>query len=206
MIPAWISLVKRCVSRRSRVKIDAESPKRTAFARSSASSKRRVAVERGDRPEDLLARELGVVREPLEDGRRDEVALVVRTLASREHRAACRAALDRAQDVLQGALVDDGADLDLRIGGIADLPGGGSREELLAEAVVHGVLDEDATSRGALLPGRPEGARVGRLDRAVELGRGGHDQRVVAAELELDAAGRAPSPRRVPSGRPGPTR
>jgi hypothetical protein len=38
MIPASISLVKRCVSRRSRVKIDADSPKRTAFARSIASS------------------------------------------------------------------------------------------------------------------------------------------------------------------------
>src|SRR6185437_5122798 len=39
----------------------------------------------------------------------------------------------------------------------------------------------------AILARRPEGARVGRLDGPVEIGVGHHDQRVVAAELELHA-------------------
>ena len=58
---------------------------------------------------------------------------------------------------------------------------------LLAELVVDAVLDVDAPGRRALLAGRPERAGVGGLDGAVEVGVGHHDQRVLAAELELDA-------------------
>src|SRR5881397_1866684 len=60
-------------------------------------------------------------------------------------------------------------------------------EELAAEVVVDLVLDIDASRRRALLPGRPEGAGVGRLDGGIELRVGEDDQRVVAAELELHA-------------------
>ena len=150
---------------------------------------RRVPVERRHRAEDLLAGELRVVRKPFEHGRRDQVALVVRALAARQDGAAVAArAIDRAEDVLHRALVHDRADLDLGIGRVADLAGRHAREQLVAEHVVHRVLDEDAPGRCALLARRPERACVGSFDGAVELGRGRHDQRVVAAELELDAA------------------
>src|SRR5438132_144501 len=59
-------------------------------------------------------------------------------------------------------------------------------QQLLLERVVDLVLDVDAARRRALLAGRPEGARVGRLGCAVEVGVGHHDQGVVTAELELD--------------------
>ena len=155
-------------ARRSRVKIDADRPKRTAFARSIASSSVGVAVQRRHRAEHLLAGELGVVREPLEDGRREQVAVVVPTLAAGQNAAArLSCSLDRSENVLQRALVHQRADLDLGIGRIADLPGP-TREQALAELVVDRVLDEDAPRRRALLTGRPECAGVRGLDRAVE--------------------------------------
>ena len=189
MIPAWISFVKRCVACRSRVKIEAESPNSHRVRPLDRLVERREAVERRHGAEDLLARELGVVGEALEHGRRDQVAVVVGALAAREHGAALgRAPLDRGEDLLHRALVDDRPDLRLGVGRIADLAGRDAREQLLAERVVDGVLDEDAPRRRALLARRPERAGVRRLDRPVELGVGHHDQRVVSAELELDAA------------------
>ena len=71
---------------------------------------------------------------------------------------------------------------------VADLAGRDPREELLAEGVVHRLLHEDPARGGALLARRPERARVRRLDGTVELRVGGDDERVLAAELELDAA------------------
>src|SRR4029079_14014686 len=131
-----------------------------------------VAVERGHRAEDLRARELRVVPESFEDGRRDEVALLVGPLATGEDVAAVTPrALDRPEDVVEGALVHHRADLDLGIRRVAEPDGGHACEHLVAERVVDSVLHEDPTRRRALLPGRPERAGVRGLDGAVELGR-----------------------------------
>ena len=171
------------------MKIDAESPNSHRVRPLDRLVEGGEPVERRDRAEHLLAGEVRVVGDVLEDGRRDEVALAVAALASRQHRAALVAPpLDRGEDVVARALADERADLGLRVGRVADLARGDAREELLAEGVVHGLLDEDPPRRGALLAGRPERARVGGLDGAVELGVRHHDERVLAAELELHAA------------------
>ena len=97
------------------MKIAAERPKRTAFARCERLVEIGEAVEGRDRPEDLLAREESVVGEALEQRRREQVGLVVQALAAREHRAAVGlAALDAREDLRQLALVDDRPDLGLR--------------------------------------------------------------------------------------------
>src|SRR5438132_1663533 len=70
---------------------------------------------------------------------------------------------------------------------VADAAALDPRQQLRAEVVVDAVLDEDAPRRRALLTGRPEGARIRGLDCAREVGVAHHDQRVVPAELELDA-------------------
>src|SRR5207248_10902856 len=145
--------------------------------------------------EHLLAREEAFVAHVFEDRRRDQVAVVVDAYPAREHGAALLpAALDRSNDVVELALVDDRTDLDVRVEWVADLPAFDAGEQLLLERVVDGVLHVDAARGRALLSGRPEGAGKRRLDRAVELGVGEDDQRVVAAELELDAL---PEPRRL---------
>src|SRR6185503_5516089 len=127
--------------------------------------------------------------EPLEDGRRDEVALRGGPLAPREDAAAVtRRSREGAEGLLERTLVHHRADLDLGIRRVADLAGSDTSEQLLAERVVDGVLHENPPRRRALLPGRPERAGVRGLDGTVELGRLRHDQRVVATELELDAA------------------
>ena len=57
----------------------------------------------------------------------------------------------------------------------------------MPEVVVGLVLYVDPARGRALLSGRPEGAGIGRFHGAVEVGVGHHDQRVLAAQLELDA-------------------
>src|SRR5882724_3326788 len=95
-------------------------------------------VERGHGAEHLLAGELRVVAEPLEYGRGDEVSLVGGPGAAREDGPAVRArTLDCREDVLQRALVDDGTDLDLGVGGVAHLPGGDARQKPVAKLAVH---------------------------------------------------------------------
>src|SRR5262245_9414086 len=128
------------------------------------------AVERRHGAEDLLAREERVVGDLLEDGRRDEVALVVGAVAARgDDSSLGAAALDRCQHVVEGGLGDDRADLRRGVRRVADLPSRHAGEQSLAERVVDGLLDEDAPGRGALLPRRPERAGVGGFDRPVEL-------------------------------------
>ena len=135
---------------------------------------RRVPVERRHGAEDLLAGERRGLGDVLEDRGGDQVALVVRARAARgtvpPSERACSIA---PMTSVEGRLGDERPDLGLRVGGVADLAGCDPREQLVAEGVVDVVLDEDAARRGALLPGRPERAGVGRLDRAVELGVGG---------------------------------
>ena len=189
MIPAWISLVKRCVSRRSRVKIAAERPKRTAFARSIASSKRRVAVERGHRPEDLLAGELGVVGEPLEDGRRDEVAVVVGALAAREHRAAVAARRARSRRGCPPSRPRS-RPARPRLRGRPDRRPCRPRR---ARAACRGTRRRPSPRRGCAASRCTSALPTRRRPRMRPRPRGRaprrrHDQRVVSAELELDAA------------------
>ena len=149
---------------------------------------RPVPVERRHRAEDLLAREVRVVGDVLEDRGRHEVPLAV-ALAAREDAAALgAAALDRGQHVLHRALVDEGADLRLGIRRVADAAGRDPRQERVAKRLVDVLLDEDPPRRRALLARRPECAGVGRLDGPVELRVRRHDERVVPSELELDAA------------------
>ena len=88
-------------------------------------------------------------------------------------------------------LVDDRADLCVRIGGIADAARVDPLKQPAAELLVDRILDIDPARGGALLPGRPERARIRRLHRPADVGVLGDDQRVVAAELELHALAEA---------------
>src|SRR5438093_4832524 len=117
----------------------------------------REAVERGDGAEDLLAREQRLVGDVLEDRRQQEIRLVVGSLAPGDHGAALPApGLDRLEDVAELGFVHDRADLGCGIGRIADDALLDAREKARAEVVVDGVVDLDAESRRALVPGRPE--------------------------------------------------
>src|SRR5205807_9743091 len=79
------------------------------------------AVQRGHRAEYLLAGEELVVADVLEYRRRDQVRLRIGPLASRDQLSVLLAAtLDPGHHVLELVLVDDRADLCVRIGGIAD--------------------------------------------------------------------------------------
>ena len=103
------------------MKIDADRPYSTAFARESASSSVREPVERRDRAEHLLAGQEGVVGEPLEQRGREQERLVVEALAACEQRAAVGAALlDPGQHLLELRLVHDRPDLGRGIGRVAD--------------------------------------------------------------------------------------
>ena len=149
----------------------------------------RESVERGDRAEDLLAGEEGVVGDALEERRLEQVGLVVvGAPAAGEHRSALRlSALDPGEHLLELLLVDDRADLGRRVVRIADDTALHPGQQPAAEVVVDRLLHINPASRGAFLSGRPERAGVGQLDGAVEVRVGHHDHRVVAAELELDA-------------------
>jgi hypothetical protein len=97
------------------------------------------------------------------------------------------AAGDAGKHLVELLLVHDRPTSVGRVGGVRRRRHGRSGRAGARELVVDAVLDVDAPGGRALLAGRPERAGVGGLDRAVEVGVGHHDQRVLAAELELDA-------------------
>ena len=143
------------------MKIAVESPNSTAFARSSASSRLVEAVERGDRPEHLLAREERVVGDALEDRRRDQVA-VARPRARRRSSTVPPSRLPRSIAATISSNWDS-----LTIGPTSTSGSSGSptrprsmrASELLAERVVHRVLRRRcAASR--CTSGRPTRTRL----------------------------------------------
>ena len=98
-----------------------------------------------------------------------------------------RAILDVAEVLLELLLADRRPDLRLRIERVADP----QRPRLLGqrfdEAVVNAFGDDDPRRRRAALAGGEECAVDGARDRAVEVGVVEHDERVLAAHLELHA-------------------
>ena len=179
------------------MKIAADRPYSTAFARSSASSSvaKRYSDATGPKTSwhernassATSSKSVGSIRYPSAPSRTPPVSDAAALLPS---------ALDRVGHLRELRLVDDRPDLDLRIERVADLPAGDALEQSVAELVVDAVLHVDAPRCRALLARRPESAGVGRLRRPAEVGVVHHDQRVVAAELELDALAERASPRR----------
>ena len=188
------------------MKIDADRPNSTAFARSIASSSVVEAVERGHGPKTSSHESIASSARPRTASARRGTP---RRRCARRPRAPCRPRACRCsiavEDVVHLLLVHERADLGLGIGRIADLAALDALQQPAAELVVDRRLDVDAPRRGALLARRPERARVGGLDRTAEVGVGHHDQRVVPAELELHALAEAPSPGRAPGDRPRPS-
>ena len=174
---------------RSRVKIDAESPNRR---RSRARAPRRAwRTGRATSPARTPPRTRGRRRRATSSKTRrlDEVAVSSpRPPPASDGAALASPALDRGEDVLERALVDERADLGRGVGRVADLARARRARGASRGTRRTRVLHEDPSRRGALLAGRPERAGVRGLDGAVELGVGHHDQRIVPAELELDAA------------------
>ena len=141
-----------------------------------------------DRAEDLLAVDAHRVRR-LGEERGRQVVAVGRALqplaADDELRALALADLEVLQVLLELALVDDRPDVGAGEQRVVDA----QRRELVGhrrdEAVVDAVGDDEARRRRAALAGREERALHGDVHRGRQVGVVEHDQRVLAAHLEL---------------------
>ena len=164
----------------------------------------------GDRPEDLLARDAHLVGR-LGEQRRLQVEagrLAVEQLAAPgELGALVLGDLDVLQVLVELALVDDRADMRAGLERVVDDEALQALGQRLDEAVVDAGLHDQARGRGAALAGGEEGAVDGAFDRDLQVGVVEHDERVLAAHLELhllhrlgrDAGLRPPCGRSRPS-------
>src|SRR5919205_346240 len=186
------------------VHVAGEDRRREAVADPVRDAHRLVEVahgdERGRRAEDLLLRDPHLRIDVAED-RRPVVepvaeAVAARDLAAREElRALVLPDLRVGVDLLERALVDHGADVGLVLPAGAEAHLLGDRDELRLERVVHTVLDDHAARGRAALAGGAEGRPDDPVDGQVEIGVVEDDDRVLAAELEVDVlerVGRVP--------------
>ena len=171
----------------SRVKIDDESPYLTLFAARDRLLERVDGDQRGRRAEDLLLRDPHLRVDVGEDGRAVVEALAVDALAAGQQlRALALADLGVRVDLLDRRLVDHGADVGVVLPRRADPQLLGARDELLLQLLVDAALHDHARRRGAALAGRAERRPDDAVDREVDVGVVHDDDRVLAAELEVD--------------------
>src|SRR5438477_4308603 len=147
--------------------------------------------ERGRRAEDLLLRDAHPRVDASVDRRPVEVAAskiaVGRNLAAGEElRALAGADLRVRVDLLERGLVDHRADVGAFLPARAEPQLLDPRDELLLQRVVDFLVCDHARRRGAALAGRPERRPDDAVDGEVEVGVVHDDDRVLAAELEMD--------------------
>ena len=107
------------------------------------------------------------------------------TVATGDERASlCRRRLDRRGDGGEGGAVDQRPDERAVAQRVADRHRGVGLGEALDELVVDGVVDDQTAQAGAPLPGSSDRREGDAAHGEVEVGAGGDDRRVVAAELE----------------------
>src|SRR5205085_8603714 len=106
--------------------------------------------------------------------------------AGEELRALVLADLGVRVDLLERAAVDHRADVGVVLPARAQAHRLRSRDELRGERVVDALLDDDAARGGAALAGGAEGRPEDAVDGQVEVGVVEDDDRVLAAELEMD--------------------
>src|SRR3954447_24362598 len=146
------------------------------------------AADRCDRSEDLLAQELGVVRDVREHRRLVEVAGAVELVAADDDlRALADRVLDEARDLAALIVVDERADLHVGLGAAADLHLADLRAELLGEVAGDRARDVEAVRRRARLAAVAHLRDERALDGGVEVGVLEDEERRVAAELHRDA-------------------
>src|SRR5438067_3407850 len=144
------------------------------------------ADDREHRPEDLLLRDACARADVVEDRRLDVIAAFTRTTA--EHERALRAAdVDVLDDLAEGRVVDQRTEVGAALGRIAEPQPAQTLDDAGDELVMDGVDDDRARARRALLPLVAEGARHDRLGCTFEGGRLVDEDRVLPAQLELDA-------------------
>ena len=101
-----------------------------------------------------------------------------------------RASVEGVLHGVEGALVDEWADEGVGFAWVADVDGGVDLFELRDELVVDVVVDDEAAECGAALAGGAHGREGDGAESEVEVGGGGDDGGVVAAEFE-DGSGEA---------------
>ena len=89
-------------------------------------------------------------------------------------------------DLLERGAVDDRADVGVVLEAVAEPQLLGALDELRLELVVDLLVRDHAARRGAALAGRAERRPEDPLDREVDVGVVHDDDRVLAAELEVD--------------------
>ena len=147
--------------------------------------------QRRRRAEDLLLRDphlridVGEDRRPVEEALA-ELALGRRLAAGEELRALVRADPRVRVDLVERLLVDHGAEVGLGIPAGADPHLLGARDEPLLQLAVDRLVDDHAARGRAALPGGAEGRPDDPLHRELEVGVVHDDDRVLAAELEVD--------------------
>ena len=85
-------------------------------------------------------------------------------------------------------MVDERTDQRPLLARIADRQTRIGLDQPVGEVGADRTVDDEPSQRGAALPGGADGGEDDRPHRHVEIGRGGDDHRVVAAELEDRAA------------------
>ena len=93
-------------------------------------------------------------------------------------------ALERGLHPVARGMVDQRADQRSVLARIADLEARIGLDQAMGEIGADRAMDDQAPERGAALSRRADGGKHDRPDRHVEIGRGGDDHRIVAAELE----------------------
>ena len=148
--------------------------------------------DRRHRPEGLLVEGRHPGLDPEEDRRGVEPPLAGQAVAAgREPRPGLDRPLHLVVEIAEQVFPGHGADVGRAVHGVAHLELLHPPDQLLLEAVGHGLVDDEALGRDAALAG-VDGARPRRLARRrFRVGVGEDDERVGAAELEdglLEAA------------------
>ena len=143
------------------------------------------------RPEDLLLGDAHVVLDVAEDRRAvvealREVALVRDLAAGEERRAVVLADLRVRVDLLERRAVDDRTDVGVVLPARAEAQRLGALDEPSRERVVEALVHDDPARRRAALAGCAERRPDDAVDGEVEVGVVHDDDRVLAAELEVD--------------------
>ncbi len=191
VIPAFRSRIARKALFTSRVKIDDERPYLIPFETRIASSTSRTLITADGRAEDLLLGDPHLGIDVAEDRRPVVEALVEPVaggdLAAGEERRALVLADRRVRvDLLERGLVDDRADVRVLLPADSEPELLGRAHEPRGELVVDALLRDHAARGGAALAGSAERRPEDALDGEVEVGVVEHDDRVLAAELEVD--------------------
>ena len=186
--------IARCRPRRS-----ARTRYRWRWPAPASKSPARMTARTGPKISSWAIRARGV--DVGEDRRLDEIAIARRPLAASEQPAFAAADLDVVEDPFQRPLVDHRADVDRR-----DRPG--RRSAAGASAATSASRNRSYTARSTIArehaehfcPAKPKAEATTPVDRRLQIGVVGHDDRVLAAHLgdhALDPAlaGRPSAPR-----------